>query len=87
MTSGLPPKDGGGGGGGGGPSPYTTLGVRRGIESCGHEEGIPSQEVLRVRIEGHAFVAEGTSFEHLAAPGRGSLDDLDPLDRMSPQAH
>jgi leucine dehydrogenase len=52
-VTGLPPKD----GGGGDPSPYTALGVRRGIEACvKHAMGRSSLDGVRVSIQGVGHV-------------------------------
>ena len=52
-VTGLPPKD----GGGGDPSPYTALGVRRGIEACvKHALGRNSLDGVRVSIQGVGHV-------------------------------
>ena len=52
-VTGLPPED----GGGGDPSPYTALGVRRGIEACvKHALGRNSLDGVRVSIQGVGHV-------------------------------
>ena len=73
-VTGLPPKD----GGGGDPSPYTALGVRRGIEACvKHAMGRSSLDGVRVSIQGVGHVGYYLAKELHALGARLTVSDID----------
>jgi leucine dehydrogenase len=73
-VTGLPPKD----GGGGDPSPYTALGVRRGIEACvKHALGRSSLEGVRVSIQGVGHVGYYLAKELHALGAKLVISDID----------
>jgi len=67
-------------GGSGDPSPYTALGVRRGIEACvKHKLGRDSLEGVHVAVQGVGHVGYHLCRELHAAGARLSVADVDPL--------
>ena len=73
-VTGLPPKD----GGGGDPSPYTALGVRRGIEACvKHALGRSSLDGVRVSIQGVGHVGYYLAKELHTLGAKLTVSDID----------
>jgi len=73
-VTGLPPKD----GGGGDPSPYTALGVRRGIEACvKHALGRSSLDGVRISIQGVGHVGYYLAKELHTLGARLTVSDID----------
>ncbi len=67
-------------GGSGDPSPFTALGVRRGIEACvKHRLGRATLEGVHVAIQGVGHVGYYLSKELHAAGAKLSVADVDPL--------
>jgi len=67
-------------GGSGDPSPFTALGVRRGIEACVKLKlGRPSLEDIHVAVQGVGHVGYHLCRELFAAGARLSVADVDPL--------
>ena len=73
-VTGLPPKD----GGGGDPSPFTALGVRRGIEACvKHALGRSSLDAVRVSIQGVGHVGYYLAKELHTLGAKLTVSDID----------
>ena len=67
-------------GGSGDPSPFTALGVRRGIEACvKHKLGRESLEGIHVAVQGVGHVGYHLCKELHAAGAKISVADVDPL--------
>jgi leucine dehydrogenase len=67
-------------GGSGDPSPFTALGVRRGIEACvKHRLGRESLEGIHVAVQGVGHVGYHLCKELHAAGAKLSVADIDPL--------
>ena len=67
-------------GGSGDPSPFTALGVRRGIEACvKHKMGRDSLEGVHVAVQGVGHVGYHLCKELHAAGAKISVADIDPL--------
>ncbi len=67
-------------GGSGDPSPFTALGVRRGIEACvKHQLGRSSLEGIHVAVQGVGHVGYHLCRELHAAGAKVSVADIDPL--------
>jgi leucine dehydrogenase len=67
-------------GGSGDPSPFTALGVRRGIEACvKHRLGRESLEGIHVAVQGVGHVGYHLCKELHAAGAKISVADIDPL--------
>ncbi len=67
-------------GGSGDPSPFTALGVRRGIEACvKHKLGRESLEGIHVAVQGVGHVGYHLCKELHAAGAKLSVADIDPL--------
>jgi len=67
-------------GGGGDPSPFTALGVRRGIEACvKHRLGRDNLEEIHVAIQGVGHVGYHLCKELHAQGARLTVADIDPL--------
>jgi len=67
-------------GGSGDPSPFTALGVRRGIEACVQSRlGKPTLEGIHVAVQGVGHVGYHLCKELATAGARLSVADIDPL--------
>jgi leucine dehydrogenase len=67
-------------GGSGDPSPFTALGVRRGIEACVQVKlGLPSLEGVHVAVQGVGHVGYHLCRELFAQGAKLSVADVDPL--------
>ena len=72
-VTGLPPKD----GGGGDPSPFTALGVRRGIEACVRHVYGRDLSGIRVAIQGVGHVGYYLAKELHALGAKLTISDID----------